>query len=66
MEIINECIKVQYEYSNIPLQDRIYIVFGRLVTKKEYDEEGIYFIIKTIKTEMVFLEELWNGEKGEG
>ena len=65
-EIIHECIKVQCGYSDIPLQDKIYIAFGRLVTEKEYDEEGIDFIIKTIKTEFEFLEEVWNGEKGEG
>lgn len=66
MGIINECIKVQFEYSNIPLQDRIYIAFGRLVTEKACDEEGIDFIIKTVKSEMEFLEGVWNGEKGEG
>ncbi len=63
-EIIRECIKVQLKYSDIPLQDRIYIVFGRLVTKKVYDEEGIDFLIANIKTEMEFLEDVWNGEKG--
>lgn len=64
-EIIHECIKVQCEYSDIPLQDRIYITFGRIVTEKVYNEEGIAFIIKTIKSEMEFLEEVWNDKKGE-
>ena len=65
-EIMRTCIKVQFEYSNIPLQDRVYIAFGRLVTKKEYDEEGIDFLITNVKSELEFLEDVWNGEKGEG
>lgn len=66
-EIIRECIKVQLKYSDIiPLQERIYIAFGRLVTKKTYDEAGIDFLITNIKAEMEFLEDVWHGEKGEG
>lgn len=66
-EIIRECIKVQIEYSNISLQDRIYIAFCRLVTEKSnIDEEWIEFAIKKIKIEFEFLEGVWNGKKGEG
>ena len=63
-KIIRECIKVQFEYSNIPLQDRIYIAFGRLVTENpETDEEWIKFVIEHIKIEFEFLEEVWNGKE---
>ena len=66
-EIIRTCIRVQFEYSNIPLQDRIYIAFGRLVTEKtNIDEAWIEFAIEQIKIEFEFLEGVWNGEKGEG
>lgn len=64
--IIRECIKVQFDYSDIPLQDRVYIAFGRLVTDKEYDEEGIDFLITNVKSELEFLEGVWNGKDGKG
>lgn len=60
-EIIRECIKVQFEYSVIPLQDKIYIAFGRLVTEKSnIDESWIEFAIEQIKIEFEFLEGVWN------
>lgn len=66
-KIIRTCVEVQYEYSNIPLQDRIYIAFGRLVTEEtDKDEEWIKFVIEQIKIEFEFLEGVWNGEKRKG
>lgn len=65
-EVIRECIKVQFEYSNILLQDRIYIAFGRIVTKKPYSEVEIFNIINLIKSEFEFLEGVWNGKDGKG
>ena len=66
-EIIRTCIRVQFEYSNIPLQDRIYIAFGRIVTEKSHiDDEALDLIIRTVKSEFEFLEGVWHGEKGEG
>ncbi len=67
-KIINTCLEVQYEYYNIPVQDRIYIAFGRLVTeeKKDIDEEWLKFVIEQIKIEFEFLEGVWNGEKRKG
>jgi hypothetical protein len=64
-EIIRTCIEVQFKYTDIPLQDKIYIAFGRLVTKKEYDEEGIDFLISNVKSELEFLEGVWNGKDWE-
>lgn len=65
-EIMRTCIKVQFEYSNIPLQDRIYITFGRIVTEKSHiDEEDLDFIIRMVKSEFEFLEGVWNGKDGE-
>lgn len=63
-EIIHECIKVQFEYSNIPLQDRVYIAFGRITaeTEKAYGIHEIFNLINSIKSELKFLEEVWNGE----
>jgi hypothetical protein len=64
-EVIRTCVEVQYKYYNIPVQDRIYIAFGRLVTeKRDADEEYIQFAIEQIKSEFEFLEGVWNGEKG--
>lgn len=66
-EIIRACIRVQFEYAGLPLQDRIYIAFGRLVTQKpDIDEEGIDFLITNVKSELEFLEGVWNGEKRKG
>lgn len=65
-KIIHTCIEVQMEYSNIPIQDRIYITFGRLVTEgSEKDEEWIKFAIEQIKIEFEFLEGVWNGKNKE-
>jgi hypothetical protein len=64
-EVIRTCVEVQYKYYNIPVQDRIYIAFGRLVTEEtDKDEEWLKFVIEQIKIEFVFLEGVWNGEKG--
>lgn len=63
IEIVNKCIDVQIEYSDIPVQDRIYIAFGRTVTENAYDINDIITIINTIKSEFEFLEGVWNGEK---
>lgn len=62
-EIINECIKVQCECSDISLQDRVYITFGRIVTAGDYGINDIENIINMIKSEFNFLEECWNGEE---
>lgn len=65
-EIIHTCIEVQMEYSNIPIQDRIYITFGRLVTEgTDKDEEWIKFAIEQIKIEFEFLEGVWNAKTKE-
>lgn len=65
-KIIHTCIEVQMEYSNIPLQDRIYITFGRLVTEgSDKDEEWIKFAIEQIKIEFEFLEDVWNAKTKE-
>ena len=65
MEIALKCIKVQCEYSDIPLQDKIYIAFGRIVTEREYDLCDLVIIINEIKSELEFLEGVWNGKDGE-
>lgn len=66
-KIIHTCIEVQLEYCNIPLQDRIYIAFGRLVTEGEdKDEEWIKNAIEQIKIEFEFLEGVWNDKEGKG
>ena len=66
-KIIRTCIKVQFEYSNIPLQDKVYIAFGRLVTEEsDLDEEYIKFSIEQIKIELEFLEGVWNDKNGKG
>lgn len=62
-EIIRACIKVQCEYSDISLQDRVYIAFGRIVTAGDYGINDIENIINMIKSEFNFLEECWNGEE---
>ena len=65
-KIIHTCIEVQMEYSNIPIQDRIYITFGRLVTEgTDKDEEWIKFAIEQIKIEFEFLEGVWNAKTKE-
>jgi len=63
-EIIRTCLVVQFNYAGVPLQDRIYIAFGRYVTKNpNIDEEGIKYAINQIKSEFEFLEGVWNGKE---
>lgn len=65
-EVIHVCIEVQLEYSNIPMQDRIYITFGRIVTEKDCHDDDLLRIINTIKSEFEFLEGVWNDKEGKG
>lgn len=65
-EIIHACITVQCKYSDLPLQDRIYIAFGRVVTGCCDGTDEIEYIITNIKSEFEFLEGVWNGKDGKG
>lgn len=66
-DLIRACITTQVDYSDIPVQDRIYIAFGRYITNicGDYDHFNLKADIKDIKEEMLFLEDVWRNKNGE-